>query len=44
MIERRLTQTVIDRVDLFPAVALLGSRQVGKTTLAEVIAETRGSV
>jgi predicted AAA+ superfamily ATPase len=34
MIPRRLAKTLLERLDQFPAVALLGSRQVGKTTLA----------
>ncbi len=34
MIERRLRQKVLERLRQFPAVALLGPRQVGKTTLA----------
>lgn len=38
MIERRLLRPVLDRLGQFPAVALLGPRQVGKTTLAEHIA------
>ena len=38
MIERRNLRTVLDRLGQFPAVALLGPRQVGKTTLAESIA------
>ena len=38
MIERRTLRTVLDRLGQFPAVALLGPRQVGKTTLAESIA------
>ena len=44
MIERRHYQKVSDRLALFPAVALLGPRQVGKTTLAEAIADDRESV
>ena len=44
MIERERYKTVLDRLALFPAVALLGPRQVGKTTLAEDIAEDRESV
>ena len=44
MIKRRLYKTVLDRLALFPAVALLGPRQVGKTTLAEDIASDRPSV
>ena len=35
---------VLDRLALFPAVVLLGPRQVGKTTLAEAIAADRESV
>lgn len=34
MIARRLTETLLNRLGRTPAVALLGSRQVGKTTLA----------
>lgn len=34
MIERRLTSTLAKRLSQTPVVALLGSRQVGKTTLA----------
>ncbi len=44
MIPRRLTETLIARLDQFPAVALLGPRQVGKTTLADRIADQRESV
>ena len=44
MLPRQLTETVRARLDLFPAVALLGPRQVGKTTLAEIIAAERPSV
>ncbi|HED19475.1 MAG TPA: ATP-binding protein [Gammaproteobacteria bacterium] len=44
MIKRRLQTTVLDRLALFPAVALLGPRQVGKTTLAEDIASDRPSI
>jgi uncharacterized protein len=44
MIERERYKTVLDRLVLFPAVALLGPRQVGKTTLAEDIAGDRESV
>lgn len=35
MIPRQLTSTLLKRLQFFPAVALLGSRQVGKTTLAQ---------
>ena len=44
MIPRHKLQLVRARLDQFPAVALLGPRQVGKTTLAEHIAEERPSV
>ena len=44
MIERRLAKDLIDRVDSSPAVALLGPRQVGKTTLALAIGEARPSI
>ncbi len=39
MIQRRLTQDVDVLLKEFPAVALLGPRQVGKTTLVQEIAE-----
>ena len=41
---RRCYHTVLDRLAMFPAVVLLGPRQVGKTTLAEAIAADRESV
>jgi hypothetical protein len=44
MIKRIHYNTVLERLALFPAVALLGPRQVGKTTLAEAIAADRTSV
>ncbi len=44
MIRRQLEKTVIKQLDLFPAVALLGPRQVGKTTLALDIAAHRSSI
>jgi len=44
MIPRQKSQLVRARLDQFPAVALLGPRQVGKTTLAELVAEERPSV
>jgi hypothetical protein len=44
MLTRRKEQLLIARLKQFPAVALLGPRQVGKTTLAEKIAETRASL
>ncbi len=44
MIARRIEPLVQDRIAHIPAVALLGPRQVGKTTLAHVIEESRKSV
>ena len=44
MIPRRLTPLLLDRLRQFPAVALLGPRQVGKTTLARTLATGRPSV
>ncbi len=44
MIPRRLEPLVQDRLAHVPAVALLGPRQVGKTTLAQVVAGGRRSV
>jgi predicted AAA+ superfamily ATPase len=44
MIPRQKTEVVLARLDQFPAVALLGPRQAGKTTLAEQIAAGRPSV
>ena len=44
MISRRKSQLVDARLAQFPAVALLGPRQVGKTTLAEFIAQNRPAV
>ena len=41
MISRELEQTVNEHLAFQPAVALLGPRQVGKTTLAQAIAKTR---
>jgi hypothetical protein len=41
MIPRRKLHVVLDRLEQFPAVALLGPRQAGKTTLAEHIANQR---
>ena len=41
-IPRLLGARLEERLRLFPAVALLGPRQVGKTTLARAIAETSG--
>lgn len=44
MIHRRETTQVEELLDASPAVALLGPRQVGKTTLALDIAERRSSI
>jgi predicted AAA+ superfamily ATPase len=42
MIERSLTPVLLDALVSSPAVALLGPRQVGKTTLALEVAKTSG--
>ena len=44
MLARTCYKTVLSRLAMFPAVVLLGPRQVGKTTLAEAIAADRDSV
>ena len=44
MIARSITETVTARLRQFPAVALIGPRQVGKTTLARRLAEAGDSV
>jgi predicted AAA+ superfamily ATPase len=44
MIERRIKDDLVERLANAPAVALLGPRQVGKTTLALEIAATRPSL
>ncbi|TIU26442.1 MAG: ATP-binding protein, partial [Mesorhizobium sp.] len=44
MIDRRITTQLSELLDSMPAVALLGPRQVGKTTLALTIAEQRPSI
>jgi predicted AAA+ superfamily ATPase len=44
MIERRVAQKLDQTLQRTPAVALLGPRQVGKTTLAQAIAENRPSI
>ena len=44
MIERQIKAELSKRLAETPAVALLGPRQVGKTTLARTIAETRPSI
>lgn len=43
MLQRRLTPRLLELLDHYPAVALLGPRQVGKTTLALEIAAGRCS-
>jgi len=44
IISRQKTAAVLDRLDQFPAVALLGPRQAGKTTLAEQIGDGPPSI
>jgi len=44
MIPREIQAEIVERLDQFPAVALLGPRQAGKTTLAEMIGEKRPSI
>lgn len=44
MIPRQRLKTIRDRLAQFPAVALIGPRQVGKTTLADRIAGARPSL
>ncbi|PYT65498.1 MAG: ATPase, partial [Acidobacteria bacterium] len=44
MIERRIHKELVASIDSNPAVALLGPRQAGKTTLALEIAPTRPSL
>ena len=44
MIPRQIQAEIVERLDQFPAVALLGPRQAGKTTLAEMIGEKRPSI
>ncbi|MDP9810827.1 putative AAA+ superfamily ATPase [Rhizobium tibeticum] len=44
MIERRIERELNDLIDSQPAVALIGPRQVGKTTLALDIGQTRPSI
>ena len=43
-IPRRIARDIHSRLGLFPAVALLGPRQIGTTTLARFIADSRESV
>lgn len=44
MIRRQAEQAIRYRLGLFPAVAVLGPRQVGKTTLVRAIADSQPSV
>jgi len=44
MLPRHLSSLLHERLDQFPAVALLGPRQVGKTTLARAIEDARPSL
>ena len=44
MIKREKYHEIVELLENFPAVAILGPRQVGKTTLAHEIASTRPSV
>lgn len=44
MLKRLLTPTIKSSLETTPAVAILGSRQIGKTTLAFELAQTRDSV
>ncbi|MCW3846002.1 ATP-binding protein [Sphingomonas sp. LB-2] len=44
MIGRRIATDLVERLDSAPAVALLGPRQVGKTTLARMIGAERPSL
>jgi predicted AAA+ superfamily ATPase len=44
MISRHLLVHVLEALDVTPAVALLGPRQVGKTTLAHEIGDSRPSI
>ncbi|WP_419602085.1 AAA family ATPase, partial [Thiolapillus sp.] len=44
MIKRRIQQQVTDALDRQAAVALIGPRQVGKTTIALEIGEERGAL
>jgi uncharacterized protein len=44
MITRRLRPTLTAALDEAPAVAMLGPRQAGKTTLALEVAESRSAI
>ncbi|MGE0373320.1 MAG: ATP-binding protein [Gammaproteobacteria bacterium] len=43
MLSRRLGPRILDHLEQFPAVGLLGPRQVGKTTLARLLAARTGA-
>jgi predicted AAA+ superfamily ATPase len=40
MIKRLITKNIVSRLKSYPAVAILGPRQVGKTTLAKTLSKT----
>lgn len=44
MMERRIAVELEELIDSYPAVALLGPRQVGKTTLARALGDRRPSI
>ena len=44
MIERRVHTELMRMINQYPAVALLGPRQVGKTTLALNVADNRPAI
>jgi uncharacterized protein len=44
MIERRVHTELVRMINQYPAVALLGPRQVGKTTLALNVADSRPAI
>ena len=44
MIERKITKRLRETIARVPAVALLGARQIGKTTLAKTIAQNIDSI
>ncbi len=44
MIERWITKKLVKTINTVPVVALLGARQIGKTSLAKIIAKTQKSI